>query len=227
MKILTIADEESKYYWDFFEKSKLEGIDMILSAGDLAPQYLEFLATYSKAPIIYVHGNHDKCYDDTPPLGCICADDTIVTHNGIRILGLGGSMKYSGGNYQYTEGEMRMRYMKLMPKIIINRGFDILLTHSPAKGLNDGQDLPHQGFECFNFLMDRYKPKYFIHGHVHLNYDRKLKRETMYNGTKVVNAYIKHIIDYDGGDDVSPIDEKVETSGTENLKVIDFESRKE
>ena len=75
--------------------------------------------------------------------------------------------------------------------------------------------------------MDRYKPKYFIHGHVHLNYDRKLKRETMYNGTKVVNAYIKHIIDYDGGDDVSPIDEKVETSGTENLKVIDFESRKE
>ena len=189
MKIQTIADEESKYYWDFFEKSKLEGIDLILSAGDLAPQYLEFLATYSKAPIIYVHGNHDKCYDDTPPLGCICADDTIVTQNGIRILGLGGSMKYSGGNYQYTEGEMRMRYMKLMPKIIINRGFDILLTHSPAKGLNDGQDLPHQGFEEFRELIEKYRPRYFIHGHNHKNYSSGFKREDRYLDTTVINAW--------------------------------------
>ena len=45
MRILLLADEESKYYWDYFEKKKLEGIDLIISCGDLAPQYLSFLAT--------------------------------------------------------------------------------------------------------------------------------------------------------------------------------------
>ena len=59
MKILAIADLESRYLWDFFEKSKIEGYDLIISAGDLAPQYLSFLATYAKVPVIYVHGNHD------------------------------------------------------------------------------------------------------------------------------------------------------------------------
>ena len=37
MKILVLADVESKYLWDYFEKEKLEGIDLILSAGDLKP----------------------------------------------------------------------------------------------------------------------------------------------------------------------------------------------
>ena len=53
MKILVLADIESKYLWDFFEKSKLEGIDLILSAGDLSAAYLEFLATYAKCPVLY------------------------------------------------------------------------------------------------------------------------------------------------------------------------------
>ena len=30
MKILVLADVESKYLWDYFEKEKLEGIDLIL-----------------------------------------------------------------------------------------------------------------------------------------------------------------------------------------------------
>ena len=47
MKILAIADEESRYLWDFYEKEKLEGIDLILSAGDLSPDYLSFLVTMS------------------------------------------------------------------------------------------------------------------------------------------------------------------------------------
>ena len=59
MRILAIADEESKYLWDFFEKEKLAGIDLILSSGDLNPNYLSFLATFTTAPVLYVHGNHD------------------------------------------------------------------------------------------------------------------------------------------------------------------------
>lgn len=84
MKILLLADEESKYYWDYFEKSKLEGIDLIISCGDLAPQFLSFMATFAKVPILYVHGNHDACYDETPPDGCICIDDDVYVHDACR-----------------------------------------------------------------------------------------------------------------------------------------------
>ena len=124
MRILVLADEESKYLWDYFEKSKLEGIDLIISCGDLKPEYLEFLATFSKVPILYVHGNHDGIYDEKPPEGCICIDDDVYVYEGIRIAGLGGSMRYNRSKYQYTENEMRERASKLWFKIKRKKGID-------------------------------------------------------------------------------------------------------
>lgn len=197
MKILVLADEESKYLWDYFEKDKLEGIDLIISCGDLKPQYLSFLATYAKAPILYVHGNHDAVYDETPPEGCICIDGDIYVYNGIRILGLGGSKCYNYGAYQYSEKAMRARVHRLWWKIRHHNGFDILITHSPAYQFNDGEDLPHSGFQIFRNLLDKYKPKYFVHGHVHLNYNWNQQRESMYNGhTTVINAYERYTFEY-------------------------------
>ena len=69
MKILAISDHESTYLWDYFEQSKLEGIDLIISCGDLHPHYLTFLVTMTNVPVLYVHGNHDTKYKDTPPEG--------------------------------------------------------------------------------------------------------------------------------------------------------------
>ena len=196
MKIMAIADEESKLLWDYFDKSYLAGIDLILSCGDLKPQYLSFLATFTTVPILYVHGNHDDRYKDTPPDGCICIEDTIYVHNGLRILGLGGSMRYRPGEHQYTEKQMRWRVKKLWWKLWRNKGFDILLTHAPAYQFNDEKHLPHRGFEVFRTLMDKYKPMYFIHGHVHLNYGR-FPRLSQYNETQVINAFEKYIFEID------------------------------
>jgi Icc-related predicted phosphoesterase len=168
---------------------------MILSCGDLAPQYLSFLATYLRGPVFYVHGNHDACYEKTPPEGCICIDDRVVEYKGVRILGLGGSMCYNYGPHQYTEKQMNVRYQKQRPKIWLKGGIDILLTHAPAYHLNDGSDLPHRGFKCFTTIMDRYSPKLFLHGHVHMNYGRDFHRESEYKDTKIINAYERHIVE--------------------------------
>ena len=67
-------------------------------------------------------------------------------------------------------------------------GIDILLTHAPASGLNDGADKAHKGFQVFNDLMDQYQPKWFIHGHMHLNYGANLPRVCTRGGTTVINA---------------------------------------
>ena len=197
MKILTIADEESSYLWDYFEKSKLEGIDLIISCGDLDPLYLSFLATFTSAPVLYVHGNHDEKYEKVPPEGCICIDDDIFEYQGVRILGLGGSMRYRSGEYQYTEKEMRRRVKKLRFKLFKKGGFDILVTHAPAYQINDGDDLPHRGFQIFRELMERYQPKYFLHGHVHMRYGRKHKRCDQYQNTQIINACERYVFEYE------------------------------
>lgn len=197
MKILVLSDVESKYLWDYFEKSKVENIDLIISCGDLKSEYLEFLATFAKAPILYVHGNHDDSYDRKPPEGCICIDDQVYVYNGIRIAGLGGSMRYNIGKYQYSESEMRERATRLWFKIRKTKGIDILVTHAPAAGFNDGEDLPHKGFEVFNRILQKYKPKYYLHGHVHLTYKWNQQRECIYNEhTTVINGFERYIFEY-------------------------------
>ncbi len=197
MKILVIADQESAALWDHFDKSKLEGIDLIISCGDLKPEYLSFLVTFTTAPVLYIHGNHDERYTRKPPEGCICIEDDIYEYKGIRILGLGGSMRYRPGSYQYTQAEMEKRVKKLRFKLWRKKGFDILVTHSPAFGLNDGNDLPHTGFRVFNALLDEYKPRYFLHGHVHLNYGRNPRLCKYGENTTVVNGFERYVFEYE------------------------------
>ncbi len=189
MKILAISDTESKYLWDYFSREKLAEIDLILSCGDLSPLYLSFLATFFHGPVLYVHGNHDGVYEASPPCGCICIEDRIYVYKGVRILGLGGSMRYKDGPHQYTQGQMNRRIRRLWFQLRRHKGFDILLTHAPALGLNDEDSLSHKGFEGFLKLMERYTPAFFVHGHVHLSYNYRAPRTCTYQKTTVINAY--------------------------------------
>lgn len=194
MKILFLSDEESPVYWDYFQKEAFEDIDLIVSCGDLKAEYLSFLTTMTSIPVLYVKGNHDK-YEVNVPEGCISIEDDIYEFEGVRLLGLGGCQRYNRGDNQYTEKEMHRRISKLRWKLFWKKGFDILVTHAPALGVNDGEDLCHRGFACFHDLIKKYKPKYFVHGHLHLSYGSQIKREAQMGETKVINAYNHYIIE--------------------------------
>lgn len=195
MKILVVSDCESRYLWDYFTPDKLDGVDLILSCGDVKPQYLSFLATFAHCPVLYVHGNHDDRYRQDPPLGCICVDGQLYEYQGVRILGLGGSMRYKPGDNQYTERQMAMRALRLAPKIMRKKGFDILLTHAPGRDMVACNDLAHRGFQTFNRLLDKYRPALFLHGHTHLNYGHNIPRESSYGDTRVVNGYERYLLE--------------------------------
>lgn len=203
MKILVLADHESKSLYEHYDPEKLKDVDLIIACGDLRQKYLEFFATLSHAPVLYVLGNHDYWY--TPKTGCggcTCIENNIFVYRGVRILGLGGSMRYHPeAENQYTEREMAWRIRKLWWKFKRRGGFDILVTHAPAKDINDLSDLPHQGFDCFRGLLEKYQPQLFIHGHVHANYGG-FKRVDQFGKTQVINAYDHYMIEYpDGGSD--------------------------
>lgn len=192
MKILIISDCEVSSLYEHINVSLYKDIDLILSAGDLPARYLSFLTTILRKPLLYVHGNHDHRYATNPPVGCICIEDMVYEFDGIRILGIGGCMEYRGGLHQYTEKQMVKRVRKL--KRQMKKGFDILLTHSPAFGLGDGSDQAHIGFKVFQSIMERYEPTYMIHGHQHLNYANN-ERILHYNNTTIINAYGQYILE--------------------------------
>ena len=195
MKILTISDEECKAFWDYYTPGRLKDYDLILACGDLNAKYLSFLVTMARCPVLYVHGNHDTGYRRNPPDGCDCIDDCIVVYNGIRILGLGGCRKYHPGEHQYTERQMRHRINRLKWKIRALGGIDILVTHAPAEGLGDDEDPAHWGFSALRAFLDRYHPKYMIHGHVHMTYGHNIPRVRDYEGTTLINAYERYVLE--------------------------------
>ena len=188
MKILTLSDEICPALYDYYIPGRLDGYDLIIACGDLNAKYLSFIVTMARVPVLYVHGNHDVGYSHTPPEGCDCIDDELLVYKGVRILGLGGSKKYREAPHQYTEKEMQNRIRKLRWKLWRHKGVDIVVTHAPPKGVGDSDDLAHQGFEALLELMDKYRPKYLLHGHVHLSYGTDKTRVRQYGDTKVINT---------------------------------------
>ena len=199
MKILIISDEECPALWDHFLPERLEGIELIISCGDLKADYLSFLVTMARCPVLYVHGNHDGSYKRDPPEGCDCIDGHIVEYNGLRIGGLGGCRRYHPGEHQYSEAEMRRRIFRLLPPWR-RKQLDILVTHAPPRGLGDAEDPAHRGFEAFLKLIDKYQPKYFIHGHVHMRYGEDPVRVLQRGNTQIINACERFVLDVENAD---------------------------
>ena len=91
---------------------------------------------------------------------------------------------------------MQKRVRKRRWKRWSKTGFDILVPHAPAYQLNDGRDLPHQGFKVFRDLMEKYRPRFFLHGHVHMNYGRNQKRYDRYQDTHVINGFERYVFEF-------------------------------
>ena len=195
MKILAVSDEECAALWDYYTPGKLSDYDLILSCGDLKASYLSFLVTMARCPVLYVHGNHDTSYSRQSPEGCDCIDDHLVIYNGLRILGLGGCPWYRPGEHQYTEKEMRRRIRKLRFLLWWHKGVDIVVTHAPPRGVGDLEDRAHRGFEALLELLDKYRPQYLLHGHVHLRYGTDRTRERTYGDTQVINVCERYVLE--------------------------------
>ena len=197
MKILCLSDEECPALWDYYTPGKLKGYDLILSCGDLKASYLSFIVTMARCPVLYVHGNHDAGYSRKPPEGCDWIEDQLVEYKGLRILGLGGCRRYRPGDHQYTEKEMRKRIRKLRFKLWWHKGVDIVIAHAAPYGIGDESDICHRGFEAFVELIEKYQPKYFLHGHVHMNYGKDIQRVKQLGNTQVINVYERYELDID------------------------------
>ena len=206
MKILAVSDEESPALWDHYVPGRLDEYDLIISCGDLKASYLTFLATMSRARVLYVHGNHDGSYRLSPPEGCDCIDGHLVVYNGVRILGLGGCRRYTSGEHQYSESQMRRRIARLRYALWRSGGVDIVVTHASPRGLGDMEDPAHRGFGSFVELIDRYRPSLLLHGHTHLRYQPGVSRELKRGETRIINVSERYTLEL--GAEAPPLSER-------------------
>lgn len=197
MKILCVADTVEACLYGEFDAERFADVGLVLSCGDLPPEYVSFLVSATGCPVYYVRGNHDIRYTSKPPLGAMDLHGRIVDFEGVRILGLEGSRWYNGGPNQYSDGQMRGMIRKLWPRLWFRKPVDIIFTHAPPRGVNDREDLCHRGFPSYNRLIEQLHPQYFIHGHIHDHFTTSEARTTLVGTTKVINAYGHVVIEID------------------------------
>ena len=205
MKILAISDAVEPVLYGENLARYASGVDAVVSCGDLPFEYLEYVVTFSGAPLYYVRGNHDPEEDRKSPEGCVPLDGRVVDAGGVTLAGLSGSRWYSGGPNQLTENAMRRRGRVLSARIAMNglrrRGSPgAFVTHAPPFGLGDREDVAHTGFEAFLGLIDRHAPPLWLHGHVHLyGTEAREKREARRGETRVVNVFGHKILEIPTG----------------------------
>lgn len=195
MKVLAIADVEEKWLTDYYDRERMRDVELIISCGDLPARYLEHVVTLANVPLVYVWGNHDTAYRDHPPQGCISIEGQLRDYQGIRIMGVGGSLNYNDRVYGFSENQMRKRVGKLSLLARATGGLDIMVTHAPVRGYGDLEDLPHRGFEAFDYYVDKLRPSYLLHGHIHTTYTRVQRVRQHPCGTTIINVCGAQILD--------------------------------
>lgn len=208
MKILALSDEVVDFIYSPAVKERYADVDLIVGCGDLPFYYLEFVVSILNKPLYMVPGNHDapnQYMSDGRVVhhaeGTVDLDGQVASENNLLLAGLGGSIRYRPtGEHQYTQGEMQRRVMALTPNLWWNRirhgrFVDILIAHSPPKGIHDRVDLAHIGFVAFNDFIKHFRPRFLLHGHSHV-YQPNTVTRTMVGETEVINVYPYCLIEW-------------------------------
>jgi hypothetical protein len=212
--VLAVSDEVDEGL--YVDLGPVRAAELIVACGDLPFEYLGYLMNGLDVPLVFVPGNHDpelSGYRNSRrgltlraglpaqapwPDGAVNADGRIVDVAGLRVAGLGGCRRYSGGPNQYTDRQQARRARSLRrqaawQRLRGGRRVDVLLTHAPPRGVGDGADPPHRGFAALHGLVAGLQPNVLLHGHVlpcdAVNPDRRLGR------TAVRNVIGRHLLD--------------------------------
>lgn len=216
MKILCISDQIDPLVYSNAIKERFSDIDIILSAGDLPMEYVDFVVSSLNKPAFFIFGNHNlkeflrfhgvshqrtersDVGTATHCHGAAYAGFKVLKEKNLLIAGASGSLRYNNGQNQYTDRQMFFHLVKMIPRLLLNklrygRYLDIFLTHAPPLGIHDKDDPCHRGFKSYVWFVKKFKPMYLVHGHIHL-YDLQDARVTKFEQTTIINAYSHYIL---------------------------------
>jgi uncharacterized protein len=181
-------------------------IDVFIHAGDLMyggtesewNGRVDSLASVDAKLKLYIPGNHDMFVQyytgaangdlrqraNVRMLGTHVDHYTYDLPNKMRVLGLPFVTDLPGWAFNRTEEELYILAQMLAERI---RRADIVVSHSPPKGILDGS---HWGVQAWNYLQNIFKPEIWICGHIHENYGVYCKNgTTFYNVSMLDRQY--------------------------------------
>lgn len=201
MKLLTVSDIESSLIYSANIAKRFHDVDLAISCGDLSYFYLEYIISTLDIPLFYVRGNHankiEHGYGGTrkSPWGGINLHKKVIRdkHSGLLLAGIEGCIRYNDGDFQYSQNEMWLKVMKLVPGLLMNkirygRFVDIFVSHASPWGIHDDTDRAHNGVKAFLWLVKVFQPMYHLHGHIHIYWPGVIS-ETKLGKTIIYNTY--------------------------------------
>jgi Icc-related predicted phosphoesterase len=193
LKLLAVSDTALPQLQNAEHLQRTYGdVELLVSCGDMQVGYLDYISSVLNVSLFYVRGNHDESYEFERRPGGDDLHQRIVTFRGYSFLGLEGSINYNRGRVQYTDTEMFVKVLRLLPRLLVLRSVrgysvDVVVAHSPPQGIHDiADDRAHRGFRAFRMLMKWGHPRYLIHGHVD-TWDTRQPTETTFCKTCVIN----------------------------------------
>jgi Icc-related predicted phosphoesterase len=160
VRLLVIADTTPRLGVGLAEYVAAHDIDAVVTVGDLTRFDLEGIDRLS-VPTLGVYGNHcDGRYLKDLGIKNLHLRGAVV--GGLSFTGLQGCVRYKPGTTDilYTQRQYRWLVKRL-------RSADVLVTHSPPRGINDHEDQAHVGIEALRKWLDRVQPRVLIHGHTY------------------------------------------------------------
>lgn len=181
INILFIADTHNCLEYDietlnFIKKAK--NYDCCILLGDHSANDLNIITKIIPNNKLYgVLGNHDswKKYDE---YSIKDLNGKVITINGVRIAGIGGSCKYKNSTeYALYTHEESIKIANSMSEA------DVLVSHDKPFTV-DNKNLAHDGLKGITEYIYKNHIALHIHGHLHEDSERILK-----NGTISIGIY--------------------------------------
>ena len=209
VRALAVSDQIDQRIYSASVRQRMADVEIVFSCGDLPARYLEFLADALDKPVYYVLGNHAEELTRQGeqgqrylPAGCTDLGGKVLRDpaTGLILAGIPGSPKYCEDEpEQYSEWQIFAMMIDMAPRLLWNRwrhgrALDVLITHSPPRDVGDRPDKPHRGFLALRRFLRWFRPRYQLHGHVHL-YDRSQSHVRRFAATEVVNVYPYQVVD--------------------------------
>ncbi len=159
MKVLALSDRPIKD--GLIQRVLNNQIELIITAGDFSIRGLEQLRSITHIPKIGVYGNHcTRGYMEE--LGITNIHLNIFEFQGVTFTGFEGCVRYKDSQQSpmWTQEEAYKLVASMPPA-------NVVVSHCPPFGINDNQDLAHQGFHALRDYLIKNQPKYWFHGHTY------------------------------------------------------------
>jgi uncharacterized protein len=183
MKILAIADRNP--HINIIDVVNTQAIDLIVTLGDLERSDIAALEFITHIPKLGVYGNHcSGSYMEG--LGIHNMHRAVFEHQGLRFGGFEGCVRYKENPQaiMYTQEEA-ISMMQGFPPV------DVFLSHCPPRGINDEEEIAHQGFDVLRTYLDTYHPMAWLHGHTYPTEETMVR---MHGTTQIQYVHMAQII---------------------------------